>query len=372
MKPLTLEVHKRCVTELFIGRGGLRQGSWIDLAAPLGKRFALITDHHVRDLLGSAIKAQGEERGLEVHLLSFPPGEASKSRLWKEKIEDQMIELGLGRESAVIALGGGVVTDLAGFVAATYCRGVALLSIPTTLLAMCDACLGGKVGVNTERAKNLIGALHHPRKVLIDIEMLATLPERERLNGLAEVVKYALISSPPLFAKLQGACERWRAQDPALLQELIEASCTIKSEIVQQDPNEMGLRRILNFGHTVGHAIETLSGYQVAHGEAVAIGCAVEGYISYRLGYLTSSESEAIVALLREYNFPLALPPGVDEKGMTQVMKLDKKAHQGEVRLVLLSGIGEAMTFDGAYCHPVTPQLLSEAISWMIAQFGRR
>lgn len=356
-KTLVLRIPPQSVaSEIVIQKGLMQEGDWLNRLKNLSKRFAIITDHHVEDLFGHAIKNQLEQAGCEVHLFSVPPGEKSKSREWKEFLEDQMLQAKLGRDTALIALGGGVITDLAGFVAATYCRGIPLISIPTTLLAQVDASIGGKVGVNTPQGKNLIGAFYHPRLILIDTEMLKTLNPDEMMNGMAEVIKYALIASKPLFQKLQQEIQ-W---EDAVLE-----SCTIKKDVVEKDPQEKGLRAILNFGHTVGHAIEALMDYQISHGKAVAIGMAAEAHLSCLLGYLQESELVNITSLLEKYGFSLKLPSSLIPSALMQAMQLDKKALSRQPRFVLLKNIGETHPFDGAYCSPVDSRLIQETFQWL-------
>lgn len=343
-------------SEIIIQKGLMQTADWLEFVGPLSRRFALITDHHVEDLVGHALQDQLERAGCEAHLFSVPPGETSKTREWKEILEDQLLEAKLGRDTVLMAIGGGVITDLAGFVAATYCRGVPLVSIPSTLLAQVDASLGGKVGVNTPFGKNLIGAFYHPRYILVDTDLLSTLSEDEILNGMGEVIKYALIASKPLFQKLHQEIQ-W--------DDIVLECCTIKKEVVEKDPKERGLRAILNFGHTVGHAIETCMDYQISHGKAVAIGMLAESYMSYQLGYLKEQDLLSITTLLEHYGFSLRLPSTLDQKELMQVMQLDKKALSRQPRFVLLKGIGETVPFDGAYCGPVDPRIIQEAIQWL-------
>lgn len=340
--------------EIFIEKGGLQRSHWIDLLKKVATRFAIITDDHVKDLYGTALKKR-----FEAELFSIPPGEKSKTRQWKEILEDQMIEKGLGRDTAIVALGGGVVTDLAGFIAATYCRGISFISIPTTLLGMVDASIGGKVGVNTPHAKNWIGAFYHPRFLFIDPDLISTLPAKERQNGMAEIIKYALIASPTLFEKLV----KKKPSD----EDLIRESCSIKTRIVTEDPQERGLRRILNFGHTIGHAIETVSSYRVSHGQAIAIGMVAEARLSYKMGTLCEKEFFMIMELFETYGFSLQLPKEIEEGQLIKTMRLDKKALSQMPRFVMLEKIGKTMAFEDAYCSHVESGLLQETIEWMFS-----
>lgn len=270
------------------------------------------------------------KRAPEGFLIVVPPGEQSKSRSCKAWIEDQMLEAGFGRDAHIVAFGGGMICDLAGYVAATYCRGIAWTAIPTSLIAMVDASIGGKVGINTPHGKNLVGAFHPPSKIILDFKHLETLPEKEWKNGEAEIIKCGLIADPLLL------------NEPRSLRS-IKRAIEIKKEVVTADPQEKGLRRILNFGHTVGHAIETVSNYQVSHGVAVANGMRVAS----RLSALSPAELEKIEAILQHFEeIPLS-------NDMLEVMRLDKKARGGLPRFVLLEKIGSVRSFDEEYCTPV-------------------
>jgi 3-dehydroquinate synthase len=297
------------------------------------KNIAIITDTCVKKLYGDQLQNSLAERGLKAKLFSFPAGEQSKSREVKERIEDEMFDEGFSRDTLIIALGGGIVTDLAGFVAATFCRGIPYISIPTTLLGMVDASHGGKVGVNTRHGKNLIGAFHRPLDVIVDLTFLQTLPQEELLNGKAEIIKYGLIHTKEILGK-------------ALDVELIEECIRIKKEIVLLDPLDKGIRRILNFGHTFGHAVEKVYGYNISHGQAVALGMVLESNVSFECGLLSKDERDTITDLIQENGFTLSwdLPHEVIMSALTA----DKKTMDGSPRFVLLEKIGKAATFNGA------------------------
>jgi 3-dehydroquinate synthase len=334
-------------SEIIIQEGLLQSSSWIQRVKTLSMRCILITDDHVQEVIAKQLQDRLEAQGCLVCLFSVPAGERSKTRQMKASLEDRMLDAKCGRDSVLLAVGGGVVTDLAGFVAATYCRGIPWVCIPTTLLGQVDAGIGGKVGVNTPHGKNMIGAYYPPRLVFIDPTILYSLPQREHLNGMAEVIKYALITSPSLFQQLEeGLC--W--------EKCIGECAAIKQEIVEKDPHERGLRRILNFGHTVGHAIETA--YQISHGAAVAIGLFVESELSYRLGYLKKEAVLQIHRLLKQFGFSLQLPPSLDPHLLVELMQLDKKALHSQPRFVLLQAIGTVHPFEGAYCAPVDQHIV--------------
>jgi 3-dehydroquinate synthase len=275
--------------------------------------------------------------------LVLPSGETIKSRAIKEKIEDALIERGWGRESCLVAIGGGAVLDLVGFVAATYCRGIPYIVIPTTLLAMTDAAIGGKTGVNVEEAKNWIGAFHHPKKVYIDLTLLKPLPDRQYLYGLAETIKHSLIADSSLFSFLESSVEDILNRKTATLQEMVAKSCAIKKEVIEKDPYETeGYRRILNFGHTIGHALETLSQYRCSHGQAIIMGMRVESELANLMGYLSHSSLVRIDNLLKRFKFKMDYPESLPY----EMLKRDKK---GAHRFVILTSIGSVAPLEGAY-----------------------
>lgn len=282
--------------------------------------------------------------GLDISIFTFPAGESSKTRETKQRLEDQMLAKGFGRGCALIAMGGGVTLDLGGFIAATYCRGVPLIHIPTTLLAMVDACIGGKTGVNTPQGKNLIGAFYPAAKVLIDVDTLDSLPEAQMRSGMAEVIKYGLTLDPTLLEESD-------------LERRIFRSCALKKRIIEEDYQESGLRRVLNFGHTVGHAIELLTEYKILHGDAVALGMAIECAMSVEMGYLSEKSFLQIMQLL-----PLQELHMEAEKLM-EAMRHDKKSSLKSPRFVVLKEIGEVEPFSGSYCTEVNPEILERALT---------
>lgn len=308
----------------------------------LGRRIAVVTQHPVAayaDRLTESLR----DAGFVPVVLEVPDGEPAKSLDEARALWDAFLGHGLDRGSAVVAVGGGVVGDLAGFAAATYMRGLAYVQAPTSLLAQVDASVGGKVAVNHPRAKNLIGAFHQPRAVLIDPDTLRSLPEREYLSGLAEVVKTGAALNSDLFATLERNVPAIRQRAPALLETVIAACCAEKATIVEQDEREeSGLRMVLNYGHTVGHALEALGGYQTwLHGEAVAIGMAAAARLSSRLGLTDIGTWERQIALLRAIDLPVRFEtptPG----DLVEALRRDKKARDGRVPFVLLKALGRA------------------------------
>lgn len=316
--------------------------------------IAVITDTKIEKLFG---KNQAFKNAV---FFSFPPGEKYKTRKTKESIEDKLTKEGFGRDTVIVGLGGGVVTDLAGFVAATYCRGVRLVFIPTTLLGMVDAAIGGKNGVNTPKAKNRIGTIYFPELVLIDTDFLKSLSQKEMLMGGAEILKYGLIGDPSLFQDLSKLFSS--------IEKTIEKSIAVKRRVVDEDPEERGLRRILNFGHTIGHALETIENYKISHGEAVAIGLLVESYISHLMGYLNGPNFHKIERLFASSDFNLKISGRVTKQKMMAAMALDKKAKGKSPRFVLIEDIGKVVPFDGEYCTSLPKEILDLALEWMFRE----
>jgi len=360
-----------CETQVFLGEKLLFSDEIIALLKPFGKRFALITDQNMQKLIVENWLKHLQKSGLDIFMFAIPPGEAQKTRKNKESLEDQMFARQLGRDTCIIALGGGVITDLAGFLAATYCRGVPFVSIPTTLLGMVDASIGGKTGVDTPFGKNLIGTTYPASLILMDLATLQTLPEKEWRNGAAEMIKHGLIRSRPLFNKLYDGLIPWQNHDNQFVQECILENFQIKKAIIEADFQELGLRKILNFGHTVGHAIELIEGFSISHGEAIAIGMLCEGYISTKLGHLTKEELSQIETIFKNYHFPLQISSKVTKDKLIAAMALDKKSEKNIPRFVVLNETGSVMPFKEKYCTAIDPALLDEAIEWMFKNVSR-
>jgi 3-dehydroquinate synthase len=278
--------------------------------------------------------------------LVLPDGETHKTLECTGEVFGALAALGAGRDATVLALGGGVIGDLAGFAAACWMRGIDFVQMPTTLLAMVDSSVGGKTGVNLPSGKNLVGAFHQPRAVVADTATLATLPEREYRAGLAEVVKYGAIGDPAFFAWLERAAPALDAREPRALADAIAASCRHKAAIVARDEHEHGERALLNFGHTFGHALETADGYAgLLHGEAVAIGMMLAARLSAALGRAPQADADRLAALLATLGLPVT-PPAHDPPRLLELMRLDKKNLGGRIRLVLWRGIGQAEVVD--------------------------
>lgn len=332
-----MELLIRPATRLFVGPNLLDQL----LEFCKGQRVVLVADERVQD--------PSFARKIGAELVTIRGG---KNWETAEGLIDRLCQMGCGRDTLLIAMGGGVTTDLVGFVASIYMRGVALILLPTTLLAMVDAAIGGKTGIDTAWGKNLLGTFYPPKAIFVDLARLDTLPESEWFNGMAEILKMGLICNSEIWERAEG-------RDLELIVKAIQG----KMAIVERDPLEQGLRRVLNFGHTVGHALERVSGYAMPHGEAVAFGCVVEAYLSMKLGYLAEKEFAQIEAVYKR--FPLQLPQGYSRGKLFQALHQDKKKERGAVRCVLLERIGCALPFEGAYCRTVTESEWEPTLDWM-------
>lgn len=327
------------------------------------KNLAVITDSVVRPLYGDRIRDMLEAAGYRAELFCFPAGETQKTRETKAALEDQMLERDFRRDCGIVAVGGGVVTDLAGFLAGTFARGVPFVNYATTLLAAADASVGGKTAVDTPRATNLIGLFNQPRKVYIDIGAWKTLPPRQISSGLAETIKHGCMAHPGFFEYLEENMERILSLEREACTHMAEENCRIKYEVVMKDERESGLREILNLGHTVGRAVETESGYRLLHGEAVAIGLTAQAKLSRSLGYMTEGEEARVRALLGRAGLPTALPEYIDREALVKKLYTDKKVRDGRLRFVLQKGIGGVAEFSpGVFAAPVSEQQAREVI----------
>jgi 3-dehydroquinate synthase len=337
----------------------------------LGRRCAIISDRTVAPLYAAKAAASLRQAGFESLLVTIPAGETSKSLKMFQTCCDLLAGHRLERKSFIVALGGGVVGDLAGFVAAAYLRGLALVQAPTTLLAQVDSSVGGKVGVNLAAGKNLVGAFHQPRFVLCDLAALRTLPPREFRAGLAEVIKYGIIYDEPLFARLERDLPKLLRRDAEMLAEVVARCCEIKADVVRQDETETGVRAILNFGHTIGHAIEAISGYgKFLHGEAISIGQVAAAKLSVRAAALPAEEAERIEKLFVRAGLPVALKlPARRQAALIEAMRLDKKVNDGQIRFVLARRIGQVEPG-----HKIAPEWIAGALTegWQESRPPRR
>jgi 3-dehydroquinate synthase len=342
---------------IWIGEGLLGQGSlWRSVVA--GRQVALVTNDTVGPLYADRLLATLRQEGLEPILITLPDGEVHKTMAVLGTVFDAMMEHRMERGATVVALGGGVVGDMAGFAAACYQRGVAFVQVPTTLLSQVDSSVGGKTGVNHPLGKNMIGAFYQPQAVLIDMTVLQTLPERELSAGLAEIIKYGASLDRAFFEWLEAQMPALRARAPAALAHAIERSCQIKAMVVAQDERESsGRRAILNFGHTFGHAIEAGMGYgQWLHGEAVGCGMVMAACLSEQLGQLAVADRDRIRRLVAAAGLPV-VPPDWSSEAYLAWMAHDKKAAAGQVRYIVLKGLGDAAL------QPVPAPVVAQAIA---------
>lgn len=327
------------------------------------QKFAIITDSIVKDLYAGNLAKLLHEAGYQTDLFVFEAGEKSKTRQTKADMEDAMLAKGYRRDCCIIAVGGGVVTDLAGFVAGTYGRGVPFINYATTLLAAADASVGGKTAVDTPLATNLIGLFNQPEKVYLDIAAWQTLPPRQLASGLAETIKHACLADQGFFHYLEQHMDRILTFDPDVCTHIAQENCRIKYSVVMKDERESGLREILNLGHTVGRAIETVSDYQLLHGEALSIGLVAETALSCYLGYMTQNEREAVIRLLKKANLPVAVPSYINREELVQKLYTDKKVKNGKLRFVVQQGIGKIVEYEeGIFAIPVEEELARRII----------
>lgn len=332
--------------DILIGPGILSElGPMLEEFQP-GGNFVMVTDSNVEDYLGMDLLNLMEASGAGVSMLSFAAGEESKSMETVVDLARRMVQAGADRSTIILALGGGVVGDMAGFLASIYMRGIPFIQIPTTLLAQVDSSVGGKTGVDLPDGKNLLGTFTQPLRVYADIGVLCTLPAQELRNGLAEVIKYGMIWSPELFSMLEKKWWDVINLEPHTTAEIVKQSCEIKAHVVARDEKEGGLRRILNFGHTIGHAVEASSDYRIPHGEAVAMGMMAVTRISHNRDMVSGEEVERLNALLEKFRLPRTIPDFVSEDSIIRLIHHDKKVKNGRVHFVLGSGIGKTVIAD--------------------------
>lgn len=340
METVTVVLGERSY-EIFLGQNIFDQIGRVCRDLRTGNKAAVVTNPLVGAFYLEPAKAALSEAGFTVYTIEIPDGEEYKSLETLKRIYDRLIEFGFDRSSLLLALGGGVVGDITGFAAATYLRGISFVQIPTTLLGQVDSSVGGKTGVNHEKGKNLIGSFYQPGLVLIDTSTLDTLSEREYLSGLAEVAKYGVVLDGAFFEFLSENVDRLLARDKSCLQKAIKRSCEIKASIVNKDEKETGLRAVLNYGHTIGHAVETLTCYKkYTHGEAVAIGMAQAAKYSEAMGFSGHIETERILSLLESLRLPMTLP-GFSSSSYIEAILHDKKVKDGGINFVFNKGLGD-------------------------------
>lgn len=312
----------------------------------IGRRYAVIADERVVQLYGEALGSSFASAGVTAEFFSFPAGEKSKTLQTMGELASRLAGTGFDRQDAIVGFGGGVSGDLAGFLAASYMRGLPFVQIPTTLLAQVDSSVGGKTGVDIPEGKNLLGAFYQPKAVYIDTDVLKSLPKDELLGGLAEVIKYGVIRDREFFCFLRTSQKALLALEEDTVRATISRCCTIKAEVVAADEKEGGLRRILNFGHTIGHAVEGASRYSLIHGLAVSIGMAAACRLAVMTGLLSSSDRDEILSLLTAFGLPLEVPEELDRKLIRKYLLTDKKAVGGRIFYVLPTTIGSTRITD--------------------------
>jgi len=347
--------------QIAIAPGSLEQIADRIAQLNIGRKVLLISNPEIFSHYGKTVISSLKTAGFEVYTHLIPAGEPHKKLASVQQIYDVALENRLERTSTFIALGGGVIGDMTGFAAATWLRGVNFVQVPTSLLAMVDAAIGGKTGVNHPQGKNLIGAFYQPKLVLIDPNVLQTLPEREFRAGIAEVIKYGIIWDEDLFTKLEQAAkiDCFDQIDPLLLQTILIRSAQAKADVVSKDEKEAGLRAILNYGHTIAHAVESLTNYQqFVHGEAVAIGMVAAGQIALQMGLWTETEAQRQKDLIIKARLPTKIPVELNRQAIIAALQNDKKVEAGKVKFILPTNIGNAITSDR-----VTSEIITKAIS---------
>ena len=345
MKTISVPLGKRSYP-IWIESGLLKKIT--DLLNPMNteNQWVIVTQESIQTHYGNTLLQQLKDAGFNAGLVTIPNGEEAKSIREFEKLQRKLLELGCDRKTILIVLGGGVVGDVAGFAAATFMRGIDFIQIPTTLLAMIDSSIGGKTGINLPEGKNLIGAFHQPQAVIVDPEVLSTLPKREKVSAMGEMLKYGAIADSEFFNWLAENLDPLINKcDMNMLQSAIIKSAEIKADIVTRDEMENGIRKILNFGHTIGHALETVLGYgKILHGEAVAYGMLAAGHLSMQKTNFNSEEYEKLESAIR--NLPLPKLNDINMKSIIDTMKRDKKVQNGKIHFVLLEEIGKPVIID--------------------------
>lgn len=330
------------------------------------KKIVVITDSKVADLYGMDIFKRIDEAGFTADIIIFPEGEKSKTREMKECIEDALLDKECRRDCALIAVGGGVVTDLAGFVAGTFARGVPFINYATTLLAAADASVGGKTAVDTPLATNLIGLFYQPKKVYIDIDTWKTLPKEQISGGLAETIKHGCLGDRELFEYLEKNVEKIFEGNVEACEYIAERNCSVKYKVVMKDERESGLREVLNLGHTVGRAIETVSDYRLYHGEAVAIGMVAQARLGQKYGFISEENAQRVENLIARAGLPTAVPDYIDKSELVKKLYTDKKVRDGKLRFVFQKEIGDVMQFgDNNYAKEIAEDEIAQIIEGM-------
>ena len=343
---------------IFIGAGCLASVGVDLVSRKVAKRFGIIADDKVAEFYGQQLLLSLEKAGLAAELFIFAHGEASKTLQTVGDLASRLARAGFDRQDGLIALGGGVTGDITGFLASSYMRGIPFVQIPTSLLAQVDSSVGGKTGVDIPEGKNLVGAFYQPKAVYIDIAVLATLPRQEILGGLAEVIKYGVIRDAGFFSFLENKRNDILGLEPAILAEMISTCCRIKAEVVACDEREGGLRKILNFGHTIGHAVEAASSFRISHGFSIAIGMVAAAKLAVMKGFLSGHDLERITSLIAAYGLPINVPEDLDRAALKTYLKTDKKAMGGRVYYILPDTIGTTRITDDISARQLDDVLL--------------
>ncbi|MCL2141158.1 MAG: 3-dehydroquinate synthase [Dehalococcoidia bacterium] len=340
----------------YIGAGAINELPTFLRSSARSKKLVLITNPTVLKLHGERLQSQLTKHCFEVEVLTIPDGEEHKSLKSAETLYTELCDREIDRHTTVIALGGGVIGDIAGFVAATYMRGVALVHIPTTLLAQADSSIGGKTGVNLAKYKNQVGVFYQPQAVFSDSAVLQTLPTEHIANGLAEIIKSSVIGDSQLFALLRQNIDDIQSRNEKVLEEVIVRAVTVKASVVRGDEKDHGIRNTLNFGHTVGHALESISSYKLNHGSGVAIGMIIASRIAHNMGLFSAAELASLIDLIDRAGLPTSLPK-TDTTAIVEAVRHDKKASLGFPLFILPERIGKVIISD-----KVTPEMLIESI----------
>ena len=362
MRSMKVNLDKKSLSsyEIRIGKGIADRTALLIAKNHKAGLYVLITDDNVGKLHGQKLLASLKDVGLNADSIDFPAGEASKNIDTALDIVEKLLKRGADRETLLIALGGGVVGDMVGFIASVFMRSIPYIQIPTTLVAQVDSSIGGKTAIDLPYGKNLLGTFYQPCAVFTDLSFLDTLPEKEFNNGLAEIIKYGIIEDEKMFHALEDNMAAVKQKDPALLLKLVENCCRIKKSIVEIDEKEQGLRRILNFGHTLGHALEALSKYKVTHGEGVALGMIAAARLSEKMGYLENGETKRIEGLINGAGLPGNIPKSFSLESIISQLRMDKKKKGDIVHFILLKKIGMPFVNGG-----IEASLISEVIEEM-------
>jgi 3-dehydroquinate synthase len=342
MRSLKVNLDKKTLSsyEISIGKGILDRTILLIAKNNKAARYVIITDSHVNRLYGQSFLTAFAEAGLNASIIEVPAGESSKNISTVMDITGKLLAAGADRGTVLIALGGGVVGDLTGFIASIYMRSVPYIQVPTTLVGQVDSSIGGKTAVDLPQGKNLLGTFYQPRAVFTDLKFLDTLPENEFNNGLAEIIKYGIIEDEKMFKFLEENMDAVKNRDSGHLLKIIETCCRIKKSIVEIDECEQGLRRILNFGHTLGHALEAVSDFTLSHGEGVALGMIAAARLSVKMHYLSEDESSRVEKIIAGAGLPVKIPTPFISGAVIARLKMDKKKKDDQVHFVLIKKIG--------------------------------